>query len=571
MSINNTDLKNENIAKSAFTNNNQGIDQNNENYKLNQRNKSQDGLESGENEKEEEKSCFKSITSILDTRLVSPFALTVFTIIGILINVIVFVSSLIYSSIDLNPKTPYFYELMTNWASGPIFNITEDTSSTTGNTDWKNIDWDNLTTTSWEGKKFKISYFDTNYNLTLHNSDKKNGKKCGKDSIGNELYFNNTDKCPINDIVIDDSSDDPNTEYEYETIPLNNGKYLHFTNEKTDGLIYTQIVIKGEKDVCENNIFDNINDICYYLDNCYANSSLYNISDCYQMDLYEKIDTMKLGDFISDNSITGASLDNYNNNDEVSLNVRGWVGIDTDYLKYLNRTVDYYEDVEVEYKWQLLMTIVSIVKTVFFTLNNHFEWIKPWNMILLIVNMVITIVIFSIEITKKKEVVKAVRAYYYLYNYIYKNLKADYPPLEKKTFVEFYYIVLEVGYIVKLVSEICSWIDWYKFCDKCTCKCDNCQDRYCIKCRGEKCIIRDAKCSCDCERCKKNECFLCEGSGSRELKNIFLKKRCDVYLKFSVNGWKSFKIITGALIVFIIFMVVYVLAFVFLDDQLSFV
>ena len=570
MSINNDELKNENMAKSAFTNNNQGMDPNNENYKLNQRNKSQDGLDPAENEKEEEKSCFKSITSILDTRLVSPFALTVFTIIGILINVIVFVSSLIYSSIDMNPKTPYFYELMTNWASGPIFNITDPTS-TTGNTDWHNIDWDNLTTTAWEGKRFKINYIDTNYNLTLHISDNKSGKKCGVDSIGNELYFNNTDKCPINDIIIDSSNTPPNTQYNYETIPLDNGKYLHYTNEKTNGTIIVQFVIKGEKDVCENNIFDNINDICYYLDNCYANSSLYNISDCYQMDLYTKLDTMKLENFISDNGLTGVTLDNYNNNDEVSLNVRGWVGIDPDYLKYLNRTVDYYEDVEVEYKWQLLMTIVSIVKTVFFTLNNHFEWIRPWNMILLLVNVVITVVIFSIEITKKQEVVKAVRAYYYLYNYIYKNLVEDYPPLEKKTFVEFYYIVLEVGYIVKLVSEICSWIDWYKFCDKCTCNCDNCQDRYCIKCKKDKCIIHGVNCSCDCEKCKKNDCFLCEGSGSRELKNVFLKKRCDIYLKFSVNGWKSYKIITGALYVFLIFMVVYVCAFIFLDDQLSFV
>jgi hypothetical protein len=64
MSINNDELKNENMAKSAFTNNNQGMDPNNENYKLNQRNKSQDGLDPAENEKEEEKSCFKSITSI---------------------------------------------------------------------------------------------------------------------------------------------------------------------------------------------------------------------------------------------------------------------------------------------------------------------------------------------------------------------------------------------------------------------------------------------------------------------------------------------------------------------------
>ena len=433
------------------------------------------------------------------------------------------------------------------------------------------MDWDNLTTSTWDGTKFKLSYMDTNYNITLHNSIEKDGIKCGVDSIGNVLFFNNTDECPINDIFIDDSSDVTDKEYKYENIPLNNGKYLHYTNKKTDGIIIVQIVFKGEKKVCENNVFENINDICYYLDNCYANSSLYNISECYQMDLYKSIDKMTLGDFIKDNSLTGVTYDNYNTDDEISLNVRGWVGIDTDYIKYINRTINYYEDVEMQFKWQLIMTIVSIAKTVFLTLNNHFEWIKPWNIILLVVNMIITVVIFIIEITQKRDVVRSVRAYYYLYNYIYKNLVADYPPLEKKTFVEFYYIVLEVGYIVKLVSEICSWIDYYKFYDKCPCKCENCQNRYCVKCRGDNCIIKGVKCTCDCEKCKKDDCFLCEGSGDRELKNIFLKKRCEVYLKFNVKGWKSFKIITIVLIIFIIFMVAFVVLFVLKDDQLSFV
>ena len=39
----------------------------------------------------------------------------------------VFFSSLIYSSIDLNPKTPYFYELMKNWGLGSFtMNIISD-------------------------------------------------------------------------------------------------------------------------------------------------------------------------------------------------------------------------------------------------------------------------------------------------------------------------------------------------------------------------------------------------------------------------------------------------------------
>ena len=48
----------------------------------------------------------------------------------------VFISSLIYSSIDLNPKTPYFYELMNNWRTGPFkMNIITDTNIIT-NPEW---------------------------------------------------------------------------------------------------------------------------------------------------------------------------------------------------------------------------------------------------------------------------------------------------------------------------------------------------------------------------------------------------------------------------------------------------
>ena len=285
---------------------------------------------------------------------------------------------------------------------------------------------------------------------------------------------------------------------------------------------------------------------------------------------------MNYGDFLTDNNLIDENK-KYLDNDIVSLNLRGWVGIDPYYINYLNKTINYYEDIEFKYKWQLAMTIISFLKTVFITLNNHFEWIKPWNLILLIINIIITFVIFAIEITKKQEVVKEVRAYYYLYNYIYKNLEADYPPLEKKTFVEFYYIFLEIGYIVKLVSEICASIDWYKFCDKCNCKCDNCKNRNCIKCKGENCIIKGVVCSCKnekgekCDKCKTDDCLLCEGYGSRKCENIFLKERCAIYLKHSSRGWISVKIITVTLFIFILFLILYVVIFVLKDDQLSFV
>jgi hypothetical protein len=266
---------------------------------------------------------------------------------------------------------------------------------------------------------------------------------------------------------------------------------------------------------------------------------------------------MNFDDFQSDNGLSEISK-KYTKSDEVSLNVRGWVGINTKFIKYINWIIKYYKGKEINFTFEILMTIVSILKTIFITLNNHFEWIKPWNVIVFGANIVITLFICSLEIIKQFDVVDGIKTYLYLHNYIYKNLEANYPILTKKAFVKFYVIFHEVGIVIKNASEIISYLDIFKFYDKCDCPCKNCQDRKCVKCKKKKCKINGVKCSCDCEKCKKNDCFLCEGSGKRELKNFFFKKRCDIYLKFSVKGWKSIKTITFELIFFIIFIPIYI-------------
>jgi hypothetical protein len=224
--------------------------------------------------------------------------------------------------LSIEPRTPYFHELMFNWDSRPISSIVvkSDINDITENSDWYNFK-------RWEGRNLQLNYLNTDYNLTLFNTINKNGKICGIDSIGNKLYFENN-TCPINDIIINNEKELKNKRYNYSTIPLENGKFLHYTNENTDGTVYVQILIKGEKKACENNVVENINDICLYLDNCYVNDSLYNKSDCYQLNLYKVIDKMNFDDFLSDNGLNEIS-EKYTKSDEVSLNVRGWVGINT--------------------------------------------------------------------------------------------------------------------------------------------------------------------------------------------------------------------------------------------------
>jgi len=106
------------------------------------------------------------------------------------------------------------------------------------------------------------------------------------------------------------------------------------------------------------------------LDNYYANNSLYNKSDCYQLNLYEVIDKMNFGDFQSDNCLNEIS-EKYTKSDEVSLNVRGWVGINTKFRYYIEEIIRFYAHKELKFTWQILLTIVSILKTIFLTLNNH--------------------------------------------------------------------------------------------------------------------------------------------------------------------------------------------------------
>ena len=555
--MNNNETKSENITISAFTSKYQTNTQNtnNEIIQLNKNNKTQDNLNVAKDKEEKKSSCcliniYNYVDkNFLESRIVSPFVLTIFTIVGIIINGMIFVSSLIYSKIEIDIKTPFFYELITNWDSGAIMNINVITGHNP-NTDWYNFK-------KWGNTYLELSYDYSGYELALRNNGGE--KLCGKDSIGNNLYFSIYEDCPINDIYIDESNTGK-TDYKYENIDLKNGKYLHYTREKTDGTVYVQLLIKGEGDYCKNEVFENHNDVCYYMDNCYVNQSLYNITDCYQMDLYENIDQCNYADFASNNGLIGGEY--YKDDDNVTLYARGWIGIDGNYQRYLKEFYYHYKEINeivMEYKVQLTMTIISLAKTFFFILNNHFEWIQPWYPCLIIFNMCFTFGIFSIEMTQKKNVVNTVKTFYYLYM-IYENLnkytEKDYPTLEKKGFIIYYHNLLEIGYIIKGVSELCSFIDFLKYFDRCKCKCSLCDNRECVKCKKGDCIIINVKCSCDCEKCKNDNCFSCEGaSGSREIKNCMLKKRCEIFQKFFHYGWLGFKIINVVFFLFIILVI----------------
>ena len=111
-------------------------------------------------------------------------------------------------------------------------------------------------------RDFNLSYLDLYTN--------KNGKICGKDSAGNNLYFPYDIECPINRIFISDSYEDlPG----YKNIQLNTNSYLFYTNQFTEGKIVIDLKINSDA----NNFLASKEEGSYF--------NLFNIP------FYEKIDS----------------------------------------------------------------------------------------------------------------------------------------------------------------------------------------------------------------------------------------------------------------------------------------
>ena len=128
----------------------------------------------------------------------------------------------------------------------------------------------------WKGNYFrteKLKEFDY-FNIFLN----KDGKICGKDSYGNDLYFPNDVDCPINDIYISEKN-----EYKsgYKGIGLNNGRYLYYTNETFTGKIIIDFRISFDLKIPYNPEFeDDLPNIPFYeeIDSEGENSYLYSIN-----------------------------------------------------------------------------------------------------------------------------------------------------------------------------------------------------------------------------------------------------------------------------------------------------
>ena len=154
----------------------------------------------------------------------------------------------------------------------------------------------------WETKNFILNRT-KNYQYKKLFINKKNVTKiCGTDNNGNNLYFPINENCPINFIEItNEKKPSLNFSY-YETIYLNNNKYLHYSNQNIEGKIVVQLRVGG-------NIKNYKNNLCLEKDSSIFNFnfivqnilSIKNKFKCHFDNRYYKLDEMNLTDFLIDN------------------------------------------------------------------------------------------------------------------------------------------------------------------------------------------------------------------------------------------------------------------------------
>ena len=96
----------------------------------------------------------------------------------------------------------------------------------------------------WKNDYYKIEKLgDFNY-INIYLNDQ--GKICGKDNYGNNLYFPYDVDCPINKIYFSNSNEDLSG---YQKLKLKNNNYLYYTNQFTDGKIIINFRINSNLDI----------------------------------------------------------------------------------------------------------------------------------------------------------------------------------------------------------------------------------------------------------------------------------------------------------------------------------
>ena len=197
--------------------------------------------------------------------------------------------------------------------------------------------WKNLIFNMDDSNVEKINYFDILFNnfYTNGSSCQNDFKKCGiLDKKNNSLCLPKNFTCPINDVFIDKNEkilEIERKKFNYQTFELNDGFYLHFTNERiNDGEILVEMKIKEISEKCSNKLDD------YFL---LDYSKKYKNFICEKNFLDERfffIDSLNKSTVYEENGILNILPKEYKFfNNEMKIGISNYIGINTN--KNLNK------------------------------------------------------------------------------------------------------------------------------------------------------------------------------------------------------------------------------------------
>ena len=216
-----------------------------------------------ENNSDSDKFNFCNDDDKKDSRII--YLLTPFLITSIIFIILDFIN-------DLKIKKIY-NNMIYNWSTSPIKSIELSPKKEYQllkiyeyNYNYKKKETKIYERYDWKDKFFKIEKIN-NYNY-INIYKNKNGKLCGKDSYGNNLYFPENIDCPINDIIITKNNTFINLD-NYKKLYLGDNYILYYTNKNINGEIIVDLrisVISGPQLNLEKS-----NEICFsvYDDNYY--------------------------------------------------------------------------------------------------------------------------------------------------------------------------------------------------------------------------------------------------------------------------------------------------------------
>lgn len=283
-----------------------------------------------------------------------------------------------------------------NWNSNPIKSIELIEENKNENYELTKIktNKDKYSFYSWRNKYFKVEKLtDYDYNNIYIN---ENGKLCGKDSFGNNLYFPENIDCPINSILfsyINISINNPNI----KKLNIDNDYYLYYTNTSTNGKIVVDIKAGSPNGLQLN--FEKDNDICstflslnknIFTNNKEKCSSFTNFTKYISLSPYKKLDTWQYKNFINKKELE--------ENDDVVLYSINYLGVNSTLIDKRESLKDYKKNIEKYKKLFIYKCIMYFISLLFFITPRYYAYnnTELYHLMIALIFLIIIIIHFII-------------------------------------------------------------------------------------------------------------------------------------------------------------------------------